>query len=236
MRDTLHGIAFSLAALGLSLTACGGGSKESETMPAATAEPAPAAPAAAPQPAGPAHLKFAEMTVSEGARPIFKIHADGKTEVAGQGGAWAEGPEVGPDGTIRFKGQEVARIEADGKMKNLRTGEPIPVTVGTDTLTAQGPGGEMKLQITEDGTIAVPGAPPQKNLKVEGAADAETRRTALALLGAIFLSGSSKSQPSQQQPAPQSAQPGQPAPSGQATQPKPATPAPTAPAPTKPPK
>jgi pyruvate dehydrogenase E2 component (dihydrolipoamide acetyltransferase) len=225
MKETLNGIAFCLAALGFSVAACGGGSssEQPETAPAATNDPAatpqPAAPAEA---AGPAHLKFAEMTVSEGTRPIFKIHADGKTEVAGAGGAWAEGPAVTADGTITFKQQQVARIEADGTIKNLRNGQVIPVKVGPDTLSAQGPGGEVKFQITEDGTIAVPGAPPEKNLKVEGAADAETRRTALALIGAIFLSGKAQQQP---------AEPAQP--SGQA-QPAPAQPAPAQPAPTKP--
>lgn len=232
MKETLNGIAFCLAALGLSVAACGGGSssQEQETAPAATSDPAAAAQPAAPaEAAGPAHLKFAEMTVSEGTRPIFKIHADGKTEVAGAGGAWSEGPAVTADGTITFKQQQVARIEADGTIKNLRNGQVIPVKVGTDTLSAQGPGGEIKFQITEDGTIAVPGAPPEKNLKVDGATDADTRRTALALIGAIFLSGKA-----QQQPA-QPAQPADPAqPSGQAPPAQPAQPAQPAPAPTKP--
>jgi hypothetical protein len=234
MKTNLDGIAFGLAALGLSLAACGGGSGQDQdttpaaaTDPAATAEPPPA------QPAGPPHLKFAEMTVAEGPKPIFKIHADGKTEVAGADGAWSEGPSIETDGTITFKGQQVARIEADGTIKNLRNGQIIPVKIGTDTLTAPGPGGEVNLQIQEDGTIAVPGAPPEKHLKVEGATDADTRRTAIALIGAIFLSGNAQQQEQQQQQPAQPAAPAQP--SGQPAQPAP-TPAPApAPAPTRPP-
>ena len=232
MKKTLNGIAFGLAVLGLAGIGCGGsGGQEQETTPAATVDPA-ATPA--PEPAGPPHLKFAEMTIYEGTKAIFKIHADGKTEVAG--GAepnvtWGEGPVVQADGTIQFKGQKVAKVEQDGTVKNLRTNEVIPVKIGADTLTASGPGGDVVLQIKEDGTIAVPGAPPDKNLRVEGATDAETRRTAIALIGAIFLSGkaSAPAEPAPA-PAPSGAAPapsGQPAPS--------ATPAPApAPAPTKP--
>jgi len=178
------------------------------------------------------------MTVSEGTTPIFKIHADGKTEV-GSGGApaaagaapevkWSEGPSVAPDGTISFKGTEVARIEQDGTIKNLRTGQVIPVKLGTDTLTVQQPGGEMTLQIQEDGTIPVPGAKPEKALHVQGAADAETRRTAIGLVGAIFLSGKSQPPPPPAQSG--AAPPAQPG----AAPPAPATPAPATP--TKPPK
>jgi hypothetical protein len=223
MKDTHNGIAFGLAALGLSLAACGGsGSQAQETTPAAPAAPA-AAPTPAAEAAGPAHLKFAEMTISEGTNAIFKIHADGKTEVAGPGGTWSEGPAVTADGTISFKQQKVAKVEADGTIKNLRNGQVLPVKIGTDTLTATMPGGEMVLQIKEDGSIPIAGAPPEKNLKVDGAADAENRRTALALIGAIFLSGKASSEPAQP------AQPAQPAPG--------ATPAPApAPQPATPPK
>ncbi len=205
MKEAFDGIALGLAALGLSLAACGGSNQEQDTTPAAAAAPAPAPAAAAapaPAPAGPPHLKFAEMTLSEGANAIFKIHADGKTEMAGAAGAWSEGPAVAPDGTIAFKGQQVAKVDADGTVKSLRNGEVLAVKVGTDSITApNGKGGELVLQIKEDGSIPVAGAPPEKQLKVDGATDAETRRTAIALLGAIFLSGKGKASSEPPKPA-----------------------------------
>jgi len=224
MKGILKRSAFRLAALSVSLAACGGGSSnQAETTPASTAEPVAPAPATPPPAAAaPAHLKFAEMTISEGTRPILKIHADGKTEVAGQGGVWSEGPAVAPDGTITFKAQQVARIEADGTIKNLRTGQLIPVTVAPDLLTAQISGNEVKFQMSAEGIIAVPGAPPEKHLKVDGATDPETRRTALALVGAIFISGRTQQQSTQPaQPSGQPAQPAQPNPQPQPTPPAP---------------
>ncbi|HKE13410.1 MAG TPA: hypothetical protein VKB80_00980 [Kofleriaceae bacterium] len=235
MKRNLGGIAIGLGALGLSLAACGGGGDKAETTPATAAPAAAPAPTPAEDPAGPPHLKFAEMTVYEGTNAIFKIHADGKTEVAGKpaaaGGAptWSEGPAVTADGTITFKQQKVAKVDQDGTMKNLRNGQVIPVKVGTDTLTAQTPNGDMVLQIKEDGSIAVPGAPAGQGLKVEGATDPETRRTAMALIGAIFLSAKAEAAAPQggAQPAPGGAAPAQPG----AAQPAPAQPAPAAPAP-----
>jgi hypothetical protein len=240
MKKTVQSIALGLGVVGLSLSACGGSGGDEETAPAATAAPAPApAPAAPEEPAGPPHLKFAEMTVYEGTTAIFKIHADGKTEVAAPPAAaggqptWSAGPQVAPDGTITFKQQKVARVEQDGTIKNLRSNQVVPVKVGQDTLTAQAGGQEVVLQIKEDGAITVPGAPPDKQLRVEGAADAESRRTAMALLGAIFLSAKVGQQ---QQQAPGGAAPapgGQPAPGGAAPAPGGAQPAPggAAPAP-----
>jgi hypothetical protein len=259
MKKTVHSIALGLGIVGLSLSACGGSGGDGETAPAATAAPAPApaAPAAPEEPAGPPHLKFAEMTVYEGTTAIFKIHADGKTEVAAPPAAaggqptWSAGPQVAPDGTITFKQTKVAKVEQDGTIKNLRTNQVVPVKVGQDTLTAQAGGQEVVLQIKEDGSITVPGAPPDKQLRVEGAADAENRRTALALLGAVFLSAKVEQQQAAPggQPAPGGAAPApggaQPAPGGAApapggTQPAPggAAPAPggTQPQPTPPPK
>lgn len=215
MRSTLFGVALS----GAVLAACGGGSSGEETTPAATTEPA-VAETPAEEPAGPAHLKFAEITVFEGQNPIFKIHADGKTEVASRGATpteikWEEGPSVQTDGTIVYKAQKVARVEADGTVKNLRTNEVVPVTIGQNTITAKGPGGEMTLTIQDDGTIVIPGAPsPDKNLRVEGATDAETRRTAIAVLGVIFLTGREQAPPPTSgtpAPAPDPAAPAQPA-------------------------
>jgi hypothetical protein len=259
MKKTVHSIALGLGVLGLSLSACGGSGGDEETAPAATAAPAPApAPAAAPEePAGPPHLKFAEMTVYEGTTAIFKIHADGKTEVAAPPAAgaaagaqptWSAGPSVATDGTITFKQQKVARVEQDGTIKNLRTNQVVPVKIGADTLTAQAGGQEVVLQIKEDGAITVPGAPPDKQLRVEGAADAESRRTALALLGAIFLSAKVEQQqaappggapaPGGTQPAPGGAAPApggtQPAPGGATPAPGGAAPAPGGAAPAQP--
>ena len=70
------------------------------------------------------------MTLFQGKTAVLKIHADGKTEMYdAKAKALAPGPTVKADGTFNFKEQDVARANPDGTIKQLPSGETLPVTV-----------------------------------------------------------------------------------------------------------
>src|SRR5688572_29867054 len=50
-------------------------------------------------PAGENHLELGEMTVFQGHVAVYKIHADGTTEIPKAGGGFDPGPVLKPDGT-----------------------------------------------------------------------------------------------------------------------------------------
>lgn len=183
---------------GLAAAACGGSqdkgvkSQELTDQPAVQyeegAKPAEAKP---PDPPGPAHLEFAEMTLFQGKTPVLKIHADGKTEMYDpKAKALAPGPVVKTDGTFNFKDQDVARANPDGTIKQLPSGDTLPVTVSEQKVVNTSSGSEVGLQLAEDGTITPigqPAPPPAQAMHLEGATTPAHRKTALAVVGALFL-------------------------------------------------
>jgi hypothetical protein len=155
--------------------------------------------------AGPAlepHLEFSEMVLYDGTTPVLKVHADGSTELGKRTGdpkakppkvTWEAGPLVKADGTLVYKEQNVARVHPDGSMVNLLTNEPLPVKVHADTVMSNQNGKEIGLALAEDGSISLVGqaapATGKPVMKLEGASTAGQRKTALAIMGAILLSG-----------------------------------------------
>lgn len=153
--------------------------------------PKPADAAKPPDPPGPAHLEFAEMTLFQGKTPVLKIHADGKTEMYDpKAKALAPGPTVKTDGTFNFKEQDVARANPDGTIKQLPSGDTLPVTVSEGKVVNTSSGSEVGLALAEDGTITPigqPAPPPAQAMRLEGATTPAHRKTALAVVGALFL-------------------------------------------------
>jgi hypothetical protein len=165
--------------LALAASACGGGSKAAEpTTPATTAATTPAA-------ATSTTLSIAEMKLWDVSKNrALIIHADGVIEV---------------------DGQSAAKVTADGKIVKAATGE-VGFTLDADG-SVKGPNGvDTGAKITADGTLAMTGktltiddkgmllgtdeaAPP---LRIEGATDANLKRTALFVLVAVMSGGEAK--------------------------------------------
>ena len=143
-----------------------------------------------PEPPAPEHLEFAEMTLFQGKTAVLKIHADGKTELWDAAAkALQPGPTVKADGTFNFKDQDVARANPDGTIKSLTSGEMLPVTVTEEKVINSSSGSEVGLSLAADGTITLIGqpAPPKgQTPRLEGAATPGNRKTALAIIGALF--------------------------------------------------
>jgi len=189
----------SSLAVALSLTAfaaCGGSSP-------ATSGPATAHPLGA---AG-SLLELGEITISDGPQAIFKLHADGSTEMAFHKGSmtitpgetassdslpvvWEPGPTLHADGTIDGKGKPaVARLTPDGTIVATQTHESLPMTVIGSRLAITAPTGQrMVLDLASDGSVAFPDMPrPEKlHLHVEGAATPGKIKTALVVLGLVM--------------------------------------------------
>lgn len=153
--------------------------------------PKPAEPDKPAEPPAPPHLEFAEMTLFQGKTPVLKIHADGSTEMYDpKAKALAAGPKVTADGTFNFKNQDVARANADGTIKQLPSGDTLPVTVSEAKVVNTASGSEVGLQLAADGSITPIGqpAPPKgQEMRLEGATTPGQRKTALAIVGALFL-------------------------------------------------
>ena len=193
------------------LAACGGGQNTGDGVKTQTLTDQPPvtyeeAPAATGEGAGSEegledHLEFAEMTLYEGTTPMLKIHADGTTELAqrlsdpskAKAGevTWEPGPQVKANGTIIYKEQQVARVNPDGSITNLRTNEKLPVTVSAEKVVTTQNGQELGLALAEDGNISLIGQaapdPGKPVMKLEGATSPAHRKTALSLMGALFM-------------------------------------------------
>ena len=193
----------------LQAAACGGGQQTSDGVktqtltdqPPVTYEEAPAATEGQGEEKLEDHLEFAEMTLYEGTTPMLKIHADGSTELAqrlsdpskAKAGevTWEPGPQVKANGTIIYKEQQVARVNPDGSITNLRTNETLPVTVSAEKVVTTQNGQELGLALAEDGNITLIGQaapdPGKPVMKLEGATSPAHRKTALSLMGALFM-------------------------------------------------
>lgn len=197
-------IRLGLAAL-LGAAACGGGSAKTETMPADTTG------AAAPADGTGMQLKLAEMTLSHDKTPLLKIHADGTTELANEvarpadgsapASTWQPGPTIKTDGTFAMNGEDVARLEADGTLRNLKNNHTIKFDLGQDSLSVTQGDATVTLRLAEDGTLTVEGGPQALSLHVDGATDEGTRRTALVVAASLFMASQPRESAPTEQPS-----------------------------------
>lgn len=138
---------------------------------------------------GPAHLELAEITVFQAQTPVFKIHADGSTEVS-DGSGWQKGPTIKVDGTLVHEGQAVARANPDGTLVNLRNGETLPIKITSDSATMEQGGKKVGVSLSAEGALTIIGdkQPPQP-IRVEGATTPGKRKTVLVFMAALMPSG-----------------------------------------------
>lgn len=178
------------------LAACGGTQKpddkkamELSDQPPVTYETPPGEEKPPEAPPGENHLELGEMTVFQGKVAVYKIHADGTTEIPKASGGFDPGPVLKTDGTFLVKDQPVLRVNADGSFEQLPAGTKLPRTVTSENVTADQGGKQIGFALAEDGTLALIGQPAPKagqELRVEGASTPGQRKAVLAFLGALM--------------------------------------------------
>jgi hypothetical protein len=128
-------------------------------------------------------LVLGEATVFEGAKPIWKLHANGNSEFFdARGGAWRTAETFGVDGSVTFLSKVVFRITATAV-----TGPdgPVLMTIAGDTLTvplrAEPDGAPVQVPVVlgADGNLTVSSV---ARWRIE-AASADVRRTAFLAFG-----------------------------------------------------
>jgi hypothetical protein len=180
---------FTAMALGVSflLGACGGAER-----PPAT-EPAPlVAPIADPVTVG-------EVVVSQNGQPVFKLHADGTSELAqvgSTGGSWMSGPTLRADGTIIVDGAEKARIGTSAI--TFASGESFPISGDGGTIVIGEAGKEVTVTIDAAGAVTLVGGPASAEAragwKVEST-DPAAARSALLLWLSIQAAPTAAAEP-----------------------------------------
>ena len=147
----------------------------------------------------------------DGPNAMFKIHANGSTEMGAHKGSmtiepgktassdslpvvWEPGPTLHTDGTIDGKTGPVAKVnfDAGGTIVELKTNTKLPITVVDDKVTITNNGTSVSAQLGADGTLTFLNAPEgskEMHIRIEGADTPGKRRTMLALLGLLFAPG-----------------------------------------------
>jgi hypothetical protein len=175
------------ALVACTLVACGGGGGSTggkATTPGAASTAAPAAPASAAAKAGLA-LDLGEVTVYDGDEALFKLHADGTTELGDhQGGQlkWYPGPTFLADGTLVVEGETKARLTAEG-IAIAGTDNVLPLAVTADKVSVDA----ISFSLAEGGKLVVTGLDTgNTKLRFEGASP-ETLHTGLVVWTALFV-------------------------------------------------
>lgn len=172
---------FVVATLG----ACGGSQGSSST-------PAPTPPTSN---AGDV-LALAELTFYEDNEPGLRLHSNGELEMRykrfenGQKSeGWRKVAVLAANGTMTSTEGKTAQIMADGTVKGDDKSEQV-FTWDGETLVLEG----KRITIDDKGVLLVDGQPSPngKTMRVEGAIDARTRRTALTIMGLMFGGGKAR--------------------------------------------
>ena len=180
-------------AAALALIACGGKTESTSTPPKPVASVSPI-------------FELGEMTLVEATQGVFKIHADGTTEMADRSGTverkpgqsassdrlpvtWKPGPTLHTDGTFLVHGEAVVRVKPDGSVVNLKTGDAEPLVVIDDTLTVTDHGERHVVKLATDGALTLVGGQGRaaEVLHVDGAETAGKRRAVLAMVGLALM-------------------------------------------------
>jgi hypothetical protein len=105
--------------------------------------------------------------VSQGGQPVFKLHVDGRSEVATQGpdGAqWAAGPTLAVDGAVTVDGVEKARIATTAI--TFASGPSLPVAASTGRVVVGDPGAEVAVNHDAAGNLSIEGGPASDGTRV----------------------------------------------------------------------
>lgn len=158
-----------ITALALGLGACGHSS------------PAPMAPAKPEVAATGSLLKLAEITFTDHDNPAIKVHADGGVEIMDDNKQWKPVGKLSTDGKFVVTDGSTGQLDADGTFKT--PDGPAPFKLDGDALVA----GDKRVTIDDKGSI-VGGNPGADTIKITGATDVGTKRTALLILGVLLTS------------------------------------------------
>jgi hypothetical protein len=176
-----------LAALfAFALAACGGSSSSTSATKATTpAAPGAAAPVASAAATAGLALDLGEVTVYDGDEALFKLHADGTTELGDhQGGQlkWYPGPTFKADGTLLVEGETKARLTAEG-IALTGTDNVLPLAVTADTVSVDA----ISFSLAADGALKVSGLDTGgTKLRFEGASP-KALHTGLVVWTALFV-------------------------------------------------
>jgi hypothetical protein len=177
--------------LGLAVVACG------------SANPRPESVTVTPE----AVFELGEMTLFDQGQPVYRVHADGSTEMGYRSGTlhvepgkpastdslpiqFKPGPTITAAGTISL-GDKAVALQDDGTFVG-RDGDreqQVPdVQLVGDRVTWATQSGAATMAISADGTVVVTGGNPDMKpaLRVEGADTAGKRRVMLAILALTF--------------------------------------------------
>ena len=172
-----------MASMVFGVVACGGG-KASTTSTTPTTAPSGGM------------LGIAELKFYEGDEVGMKLHADGSIEIKNK--SWKQGEpmkeewkqlgSLSSDGKLSHDGQVVGQLDADGSFK-AASGEAAPFKLDGETLVF----GDRHVTIGDHGVFEGTND-SGKPLRVDGATDASTKRTALLLIGLISSAGPVKTE------------------------------------------
>lgn len=161
------------------LVACGG----SKPAPVTSTEPTiPNANMVAP---ADAVLAIADLKFYMGDQMGLHLHGDGRLEAQAMSNGvsgWHDVATFKPDGTITTPDGKVGgQVQADGSLKSA-TGEVAPFKLDGEALVVA----DKRVTIDDKGVFVMDGKMPQPALRVEGATDAKTRRTALLIMALVM--------------------------------------------------
>jgi hypothetical protein len=159
------------------LAACGSSSKPAPTTP--TTPPPATAPAAG------AQLGITELKFYQGDKMMLHLLADGSLQVLvpdaqNPAGTWKTVGTITADGKITGPDGKSAQVQPDGSV-TLSDGKAPDFKLEGDALVIDG----KRVTLDPTGVVQVDGQPISKDtsVRIEGATDAATRRTALLLIG-----------------------------------------------------
>ena len=168
--------------------ACGNSTKESTPTPT----PTPTMPTPAPPPTPTSKLALGEAIIFEGTTPIWKLHADGRTEVFdATSKAWHDAETITADGGVTYLNQVALRI-TDRAITGPDGATPILMTIDGNTLTVpireepDGDPAQVKVELASDGQVTVHRGKPAVRWRVE-AKDAAVMRTAFLAFGVTIM-------------------------------------------------
>jgi hypothetical protein len=154
-------------------------------------------------------FELGELTMFDGEDAVFKVHADGSTEMGFHHGenititpgkpfsskdlpiVMKPGPSIAADGTFTWKGKPVAKVNVDGTVTDLTNNTVVDgIKVTGEAIQLQAPGGmEVTLALAADGKLTQQGGGDlsEKPLRVAGADTPGKRRAILAIVGLTLM-------------------------------------------------
>jgi hypothetical protein len=134
-------------------------------------------------------LAITELKFYEGDKLGMELHPDGSLRVLDKKNgveSWKTLGTLAADGSVKpiVPAKPGGKLGADGTFTSP-SGQVAPFKVEADALVI----GDKKLTLGADGVFAMNGATANPPVRVEGATDAKSRKTALFVLGIVMMTG-----------------------------------------------